>query len=489
MNDFVNAVEGLLPQSNEARTENNMRAHKSTNNACLDLFFKIGSMRNQDIVQLFANAFSEDRELAARIALYARDVRGGMGERDTYRKILKMVAAVDKDLARNMMRKTPELGRWDDVLVLEQELRDEATNFYVEAILQGDRLAAKWAPRKGENANRLRKAMRLTPKAYRKAIVNGSDTVETDMCAKDWSKIDFSHVPSIASKKYRKAFARNAPERYEAWINALKAKKADPTLDINVKVNASAIFPHDVVRGLYDTNYYGYNYGKVISQSEIDAADAQWDALPNYMGDNRVLAISDVSGSMTSEVDKSGLTALDISVALGVYCATKNTGPFADLMMAFSGDSKLFKVQGSTIVEKISYAAKQEWAMNTDLNKAIQNVLDTAVKGRAKQEDMPKILLVLSDMQFDHCTTYDDRAFDMMRRKYEEAGYEMPGIVFWNIAARDNVPVTVSDRGVALVSGYSPSILKSILDSNMDELTPYGIMMKAVSKERYNPYV
>ena len=80
---------------------------------------------------------------------------------------------------------------------------------------------------------------------------------------------------------------------------------------------------------------------------------------------------------------------------------------------------------------------------------------------------------------------YDDSAMKMIERKYEKAGYNVPKIVFWNLNAKDNVPVKFNKNGTALVSGFSPSICKAVLAADLEDFTPRSIMLKAVMNDRY----
>lgn len=473
MNTFVNAV-----INQDARTENGMKALNTTTSACVDLFFKIGAMRGQDPIPAFTAAYVEDAEIATRIALWARDARQGAGEREIFRKVLRHAAKnlMGNELTR-LIEKTPELGRWDDLLVLLEDGVDEDVQNYVVskiagALVRGDGLCAKWMPRKGATAVKLRTKLGWTPKRYRKTLVSASKVVETQMCAKDWDGINFSHVPSLAAARYKKAFNRHTP-KYKEWVE--KLVKGDKT----VKVNAGAVYPYDVIKGVQS---YMYNAG--FNKTELDAIKAQWDALPNYVGDSNVLALVDVSGSMTSAVSGTKTTALDIAVSLGLYCADKNKGKFKDTFLTFSGSPELLHLKGD-ILQKIAQMVQSKWAMNTNLHAAFEKILDVAVKGKVPQSEMPQTLLIMSDMQFDQCVTHDDSALEMIRRKYEAKGYQMPNVVFWNLMARSNVPVKFNESGVALVSGFSPSVLKSVLSGNMENMTPKGIMMKTIMNDRY----
>jgi hypothetical protein len=211
---------------------------------------------------------------------------------------------------------------------------------------------------------------------------------------------------------------------------------------------------------------------------------AQWDALPNYIKSGNVLPLVDVSGSMTSMLDKSGLRALDVAVSLGLYCADKNTGKFNGTFLTFSGNPELLYLKGN-ILQKLEQMVKSKWEMNTNLHAAFEKILSTAKSAGVPQEEMPETLLILSDMQFDQCVRFDDSAFQMISRKYEEAGYTMPKVVFWNLMARDNAPVKFDQKGVALVSGFSPAILKAILANDTEQFTPRGIMLKTIMQDKY----
>jgi hypothetical protein len=256
--------------------------------------------------------------------------------------------------------------------------------------------------------------------------------------------------------------------------------KADPKDKNASKVNAGAVYPYDVIKGVSKFGYYDAKY----SADGLAVIVAQWEALPNYIGEANILPMVDVSGSMDMVVSGS-ITAMDVAVSLGLYCADKNKGKFKDLFLTFSGEPKLLLLTGN-INQKIAQMVKSNWSIDTNLHAAFEKVLSTAIKGSVPQEEMPQTLLILSDMQFNQCVKFDDSAFEMMKRKYDEAGYQMPGIVFWNITAKSNVPVTFDTRGVALVSGFSPSIMKAVLSTNMSEMTPEGIMLHTVMNDRYS---
>jgi hypothetical protein len=469
MNAFVTAI-----ANQEARTTNGMKARKSTANKSVDLFYKIGASRGKNIVVDFTAAYVENQDLALRIAQWARDVRGGAGERQLFRDILVHLEKHAPDAALALLKKVPEVGRWDDIFVFSTPaLKSAAYTMLGDALRAQNGLAAKWTPRKGKIAAEVRAFFGMTPKQYRKSLVAMTRVVETQMCAGDWDNINFNHVPSVAARNYKKAFGRHTP-KFAEYVAALV--KGTP----GVKVNANAIFPHDVLKGVIN------HYGSSLNKTELDHVTAQWNALPNYVGDANILPLVDVSGSMSCPAGKSGaVTCMDVAVSLGLYLADKNKGAFKDTFLTFSTKSELLTLKGD-IVQKINQMVKSKWDMSTNLHSAFNKILDVAVKGNVPQSDMPSMVLILSDMQFDQCVRNDDSAMQMIERKFEAAGYTVPKVVFWNLNAGDNVPVKSDKSGAALVSGFSPAIMASLLGADVEQFTPEGIMLKTVMVDRYN---
>lgn len=469
MNAFVNAI-----GTQEARTENGMKALKSSASSCVDLFFKAGALRGQDITPVFAAAYAENPDYALRTALWLRDVRSGAGERKLFRDILLKVEQYNTEYAKDLMFRTAELGRWDDLLVEWQteECRLAAFDMIKEALNSGHGLAAKWMPRQGKKAAELRKYFGWTPKFYRKRLVELTKVVETQMCNKDWDNIDFNKVPSLALARNKKAFKRHT-SKFTEW--AAKLVSTDEKVKATVKVNAGAVYPYDVLKG-------SYSYHK----AELDALQGQWEALPNYMTEGAsIIPMVDVSGSMSGYPISKNTTALDVSVSLGLYVADKAKGAFKDVILTFSATAELMKLKGN-IIQKLQQLNGMEWGMNTNLHAAFDKVLDLAIKNKVPAEDMPKMLLILSDMQFDSCVKYDYSAIEMINHNYEKAGYAVPQVVFWNLASHDNVPVSINQKGVAMVSGFSPSILKPLLSCEMDKFSPEEIMLQTIMNDRYN---
>jgi hypothetical protein len=461
MNTFAFAID-----NQESRTTNGMKARASTANPLVDMFFKIGALRGQNPLPTFIAAYEENKEIALRILLWARDVRSGAGERQVFRDVLKYLDETNPEAVMAILHKIPELGRWDDLLVVKSKMnRPLVVDMIRSALNDGNGLVAKWLPRKGLEAVTLRKELGLTPKSYRKLIVSLTNVVETSMCAKWWDEIDFSKVPSLAAARYKNAFTRNAKDRYQEYLSKLSSG------DKSVKVNAGAVYPYDVIKD-------------IRSGISTQLISSQWKALPNYVGDKNIFPMIDVSGSMFQPVSgSSGVLAVDVAISLGLYIADKNIGKFKDSFLTFSHTPEIVRLSGD-IVAKYYQMKTSEWAMSTNLHSAFNKILEVAKNGNVSNSEMPEALLIISDMQFNSCTRYDDSAMEMIRRKYEESGYELPQIIFWNVVARGNVPVSFNEKGVGLISGFSPAIVKNVLSGK--NLDPYSLMMDTISSERYN---
>lgn len=486
MNTFSNAVADV--KSKEiSRTENGMKAWATSDSKLLDLFGKIGSARGRNIVNEFSAALAENSFLAARILLWARDVRGGAGERETFRSLLRALETANPELAGKLMHKIPELGRWDDLFAYRDPInRKLALRMYSDALMNGDGLAAKWSPRitssskattvkakeKLKYANDLRSFMMLSPKEYRQLLVRNTNVVESAMCKKEWNGINFSHVPSLASARYQKAFGRNAGEAYSAYIRELQKPQAER--DPKVKINAGAVYPYDIVKSLRKGNEA--------------VANAQFDALPNYVGNTKLLPMVDVSGSMGS-ILAGGMSAMDVAISLGLYLSDRTSSDFKDMFLTFTSKSTIQVLRG-TLLQKMSQMLGPV-GYDTNLVSAFDSVLSVAKNGNVSQENMPDYIIILSDMQFNPSSgTFrgaDETSLQMIRRKYAESGYKMPGIIYWNLTARaDNTPVKTNDSGVALVSGFSPSIMAVVLGADPDEFTPFAMMMKTIMQDKYS---
>ena len=488
-------VQAMQVQSNYTTTEKGALTNKSTLNYVLDWFAVGGALRQrspEDVINLFSRAYAQDKLLAMKILFYFRDCTQGQGERNTFRILMNWLANHHTDSARKNLANVPFYGRFDDLYSLVgtplegevfalfgQQLKEDLKN-----MKRGESvsLCAKWLKSMNTSSKESRhlgrktcEALELTPKRYRKilsALRKHIDVLEVKMCAQKWNEIDFERVPSKASLNYRKAFGKHDQTRYAAYLESVKKGEA--------KINAGAVYPYEIFRSLVGSGFMGH---ATPSAQEILAADLQWKAMPNWMGDKTHygITISDVSGSMFGN---GGLPIL-VSVSLAIYFSERNVGPFKDIWMNFSSSPSFQKMVGSNIWEKYQNMDKSNWAQSTNLQSAFDLILNTALQNKIPQKDMPQVLYVVSDMEHDvGCSMNNKTNYDVIKLKYKNAGYEMPRIVWWNVASRnDNFPIRSDENGTALVSGCSPSILKSLLSA--ESFDPMSIVYETVNSPRY----
>ena len=452
------------------RTNNGAVTNVTSMDPCLDLFNMIGSSRGKDLSTQFRQALEHNPEIAMRVIQWARDCRGGAGEREVFRILLRTLNTIPqyKEHALAILRKVPVLGYWKDVIKLYDVVEFQPTihEMVIMGLASNDRLCAKYLPRKGLVAAKLRKALGLTASEYRHLIVNMTDVVEQKMCARKWDEIDFSKIPSLAGARLQKAFMRNAESKYQEYIAQLE--KGETT------INAATLFPYDVL--------------KSMSSGVARVADQQWNALPNYMeGTNeRILPLIDVSGSMHTSTGITGMDAMHIAISLGLYMSERAPGVFKDHFMTFDDNPRMMKATG-TLSARYNTIARAPWGGSTNIQRAFNNLLESAVAHNVPQSEMPTTIVILSDMEFNSSWVRgrDVSAFVMIEQAYKAAGYERPKLVFWNLAGRvGNSPVTMSTGGTCMVSGASPAILTTVLGAK--DFNPRAIMLDAVMKDRYD---
>ena len=433
---------------NYTTTTNGAITNQTSGKECLDLFQRIGNMRYADrlhILEEFETAYIENKELATQVLFWARAARIGSGERKTFHTILSELGETSPDFISDNATTIAELGYWKD-LVPYLHIQSVVAVF-AQAIRDKDRLACKWAPRK---CAVLRDELGWTNKQYRKWLKVHSETVEQKMSEKSWSDINYSSVPGSAMRRYSGAFTTRDSKRFDEW-------KDDKTS----KASVSATYPHEV-----------------LACDDDKLAEKLWNNLPDLLSESEenILPMIDVSGSMMGE-------PLAIATSLGMYLSERTKGEFRDMFLTFSEHPELVRLEGDSVMERLRRIVNADWGMSTDFEKAYQHILDVAVKHDVVPESMPSMLLVLSDMQFND-SQRDVTHFTHMKKVYEDAGYELPKIVFWNLDAHMGTPAECSDDSVAMVSGYSPSIMKAVL--NAENFTPMDVMMEALKDIELN---
>lgn len=463
MDKFISAV-----STKNTYTENGAITNSTTLNKCVDFFAVAGS--HQDMLDTFLSAFGEDEQLATRILFWSRDCRGGAGAKKNFQICLSWLQKNRLDIFSKIFKYVPEYGYWKDLYKCKPT--KELVSFIAETLKndQDHSLCAKFCPRKGVWFLELRKYLKMSPTDFRHFVVNKTQVVEQFMCAQKWSEIDYSAVPSVAARVYSSTFVRHDIDRYHAYLESVNKGEA--------KINASVLFPSDI--------YADYCHGKL----EKDAIRALWNNMPNFMEGckERIMPICDVSGSM-GWLGCGGVLPIYVSIALGVYIAEHNEGSFHNCFMTFSRRPEIVTLTGDDIFAKFKQVNHYNQGLNTNLQAVFDLILRRAKECNLSQEDLPTKLLILSDMEIDSVMSdADSTNFEAIDRKFKEAGYERPGLIFWNIEGRsDNMPVTLNDKNCALVSGYSPAIVQSVLGG--DDLSPMAVMLKTVNSERYSQIV
>jgi len=490
-NTFLDELETTMNDDNIAYTENGALAFATSGSKVLDFFSNGGALRERgttSVIDVFEKAYAENPLLATKALFYFRDVRGGQGERKTFRTLLTHCANKHPEAVRTNLALIAEYGRWDDLYSLVDTPLENDIWPLIDVQLAEDinsdkpSLLAKWLASENASsdttkkyARKTRVALNMSSRAYRKvlsAIRAKIGLVEQDISTNNWSDIQYDKLPSKAGLQYRKAFYRHDAERYAHFLEQVKAGEK--------KINAATLYPYEIVE---KTKATGYVYGQgTISASEIATLDAMWNALPDYFDGNECsgLVVADTSGSMSGR-------PITVSVSLAIYTAERNTGVFKDKFITFSNRPSLQTVKGNNIVEKVQNLSKAHWDMNTNVKAVFDLILDTAKKNHSPQEDLPTHLYIVSDMEFDSCASsgVNERLFETIAKEYEANDYKMPFLVFWNVNSRNNQqPMTMDKRGFQLVSGCSPSIFTSLLSNKA--VSAYELMLNVLNSERYS---
>lgn len=465
---------------NVTQTSNGAKTFRSTLNSNLDFYSRSGQVENPHVLRDFDSAYAEDQDMAIRNILKMRDVRGGHGVRENFRKVLKHLAENHLDIILNtdLLEKSVEVGRWDDVLTLTKLNMNSVNNLLVKLVAKNlnlnneNSLVAKWLPINSRNSfdqaflSHLRSYMKLTPKELRSLVVKQrKNLVEVKMSSGKFKDINYPHVPSRAMHIYRKAFKKHDPEGFANFVT--KAVKGE------VKVNAAVLYPHEVLRN--------------ISLGHQDPlANAQWANLKDYIkGESKILPMVDVSASMECRA-YSCFSCMNISVALGLYISERSKSDFKDLCMTFHSQPSFVSLKGSkTLEDRYRMLLNASWGGSTNLEGAFNLLLDYATKKKAKPEDMPEYIMVLTDMQYNPMKNGNKGAMGNLKKSFKKAGYEMPKIIWWNLHSNDNTPVRFDSEGTAIVSGASPALLEAVLADDLETFTPLSVMTKDLMQDRY----
>lgn len=496
--NFYDAVKKTALYDERSVTENGAVGYRTSGHALLDLNFAVASLRgaNEGIIRdKFRDAYFEDPEAAVLWLFFARDVRGGLGERRLFRICAEWLYEYNSKAINALVSLIPEYGRFDDWwAVLPVSLAASAVHrqFLIDCANMWENkpisLLAKWMPSINTSSKASRELARvfarelgLTERNYRKKLSKMRqylDVTERKMSANEWEEVRYESVPSRANLIYNKAFLRHDERRRQSFLDKVNAGEA--------KMNAAVLFPHDIVH-----LYRGF--------SPDDGLEAMWKSLPDAVkGNESTIVVADGSGSMQSRVGSSAVTALDVANALAIYFAERCSGAFKDRYITFSEHPKFVELDDAkSLWDKLIIARRHNEVANTNIKAVFELILKTAVRNGMKQEEIPANILIISDMEFDYCAVTSERnmylasnrpnatLFQTIANEYLAVGYKMPRLVFWNVNSRTGtIPVRENDLGVALVSGFSPNICKMVMSGKTD---PYECLLETLNSERYEP--
>lgn len=507
--DFMGAVKETLNEIpyNVSVTENGAIGYKTTGHPLLYINFAASSLRNKsdrEIVDMFEKAYYDTPLDSILWLFYLRDIRGGMGERRSFRIILKHMADNHPEVIAGVIPYIAEYGRYDDMWVLlETNFRKPALELIKEQIvsdLNGVKenksisLLGKWLPsrcsknpKNKKYVNIICEGLGIAPYTYQKitsTLRKHLKIVECDMSAGRWSVIDYNKVPARANLRYNKAFLKHDEERRRGYLEALENHEE------GVKINAGTLFPHDIVHKYMVSQSYWDRKCRDLDQT----LEELWKALPDEAGDAGTMIVSDGSGSMWQNVDKNAsygsLQAWEACAALTIYFAERATGVYKNTFITFGSHPQYVNITScKTLRNKISCLLKYEDCSSTNVEAVFDMILKTAVTNRLTQEQLPGTVLILSDMEFDNPRACEPRLdstlFGHIAKKYEAAGYKMPKLAFWNLCSRTGtIPVKENENGLVLVSGFSPAVMKMVMSGKLD---PFESMLDALYVERYRP--
>lgn len=481
----MNFIESLEKQINTVLTENGDKAYITSGSYCLDYFALIGGLRYNysEIISVFLKAFYEDKILAIKLLFFTRDIRGGLGERNSFRMILNFLACFYPSIANQIISYIPEYGRYDDYLVcLNTPIHDDVIKLLKEQLDEDIRridegkeisLLAKWLPsintsskEKVRMAKQLAKEFNMSEGEYRKTLsrLRKGRIIENYLREKDYS-FDYQKQTSQSLLKYRGAFLRNDLVRYLEFIDNANLG--------NVKMNTSTIYPYQVISPILMVP------GDVKSKEQRHILNTTWNNLPRINTDRRTIVVRDGSYSMYRF--NSG-APINIATSLAILFSEQLPEPFKNHFITFSANPRLIKLPDSDIYDKVLHALMFDEAENTNISKVYQLILDIAQSGNVLPENMITQIIIISDMEFDSCVE-DENSYTVFKRKFEKLGYKLPQVVFWNVAARGiHVPVTNKESNVILVSGSSAKIFEMVANSQFDDKSAYDFMLEVLKK-------
>lgn len=340
-------------------------------------------------------------------------------------------------------------------------------------------------------AEYISRALRLYQSKYLAPLRQAAQITETLMSSGQWDRINYAHVPSICLKRNQKVLVSHGPnEGFVHHVHDVAARKG------RKRVRSSILKPHEIVAEVMTRSGYP-RYDGDTEKARLDSQvnEAQW---LNYVENikeagslDNCIAVADVSGSMER-------LPLQCCIALSLLVCTVSKPPFNRTFITFSERPQIVVLPKNLSLERqVNFVRRLPWGMNTNLQGVFDLILNRAKRNNLAKEDMIKTIFVFSDMQFDEACGNSPRAletdYEQIKRKFNESGYDVPQIIFWNLSEseRNETPVLFDTIGTAMVSGWSGQLLKMFMEGGSEmishpEFRPEFVVKKAVSKPNYD---
>lgn len=510
MNEFQQTLNRV---NNFQQTENGATGYSTTGNDLVDLNFRVPSNHNnvkEEDIKKFIQVLKDDLVTGLKWMFYLRDIREGLGERDSFVSFFWVLNEYNPEVACKVLPLIPEYGRWKDVidilaefpddndlteaifLLIENQLREDCVNLTEDKSVS---LLAKWLPsvnasnKSRKLARRICNKLALTFENYRKVLSSLRkylDVTEVKTCGGKWNEIDYNKVSSNANARYLKSFMKHDSERRQKYLDTLSSPVAAGAI-----MHASNLYPHEVYAKYSET--YGRYYDVKVNADQ--GVEALWTNLKNIDTVGNTMVVVDGSGSMVTNIKGSKIMAIDVARSLGVFFSERCIGEFKDKVIEFSAKPRYIDLTNcKSLADKYNTLTKYGDCSNTNLEKVFDLLLKTAIDNNLPQSELPQRILIVSDMEFDGATNiYGSHnevmakyqtLFESIKEKWSYYGYKMPNIVFWNVNSRTNtIPVTANECGVTLVSGYSVNNVKMILSGDVN---PWTALKSVLESDRYN---
>lgn len=483
------------------RTTNGALSHSPDSGRMLLFFRTVRDTSEEELNRFILSSWDESPEDTLKLIFHLRNCRGGKGEKKQGINAVKWLQRHAPHTFSDNIKYLPEYGYYKDLLSFLEtnnvishgsdekiifkiicDQFNEDWKLYTEGNKNSISLVSKWIPSEGgshdkkfHTTKKFCYILGINRKEFRQRLSllrNHLNVVEKKMCSKEWDDIDFSKIPSIALHRYAKSFQKHTPQLYQEFLD--KVNKGE------TKMNTARLQPHEIV------SYY-------LQQNSIDNdVETRWKQYKKQLKEKiklkNILPIIDVSGSMYSGSGK--VSPIDVSLSLGLIVSDLSEGRFHNKWINFSSKPSLKDISGDTLRQQLDNLKNDgDWGMSTNYEAVYDLILNVAETFGLTQSQLPDAVLVLSDMQFDQCTTENysreitnDQA---IKRKFKAKGYIPPKRIYWNLAAVNvDFPVKSFELDTALVSGFSPDLLELFLETG--DITPFDIMKKAINNSSYD---